>query len=415
MGAVDGALLHGRTVSLRRERFFFFFSGVGTGAAERRACPAPGWAWAERVSSCASSFWRQKCSLPRLEHSGPACWRAFSAWASVRPVRRREQALFWPFLPLLRRSSRFSGVRAVEREAKEPGGSVHEWLRLAAVDLLLLGGEEGIAQMAGALYAVLGLGALVLGQRRGDAVQRRHGLALRALVAPLGGQFYGGGGTGLQFLRYGRFRLCFCLCLCLRLGLGRLRHRLGLYGAGLLGGLIAAVFSPLFSALAALALGLAGLGGGAGLGVLGIDHPALGVLHGDLKDLHGIGMLLDHGDGLFRCSFSMSLQHGHLSIVAEGDGGAPPSGPAGAADAVDIGLRHLGQVVVDHAAAARSMSMPRAAMSVATSTRMRPRLEVGQGRHCRAVWRLVAVDGARRRSPRWFRSRPPCRPRAWCG
>ena len=87
-------------------------------------------------------------------------------------------------------------------------------------------------------------------------------------------------------------------------------------------------------------------GGLAGLSVLGIDHPALGVLHGDLKDLHGI-VMRPPGDGLFQQLLNV-LEHGHLPIVTEGDGGAPPARPARAADAVDIGLRHLGEVVVEH-------------------------------------------------------------------
>ena len=57
-------------------------------------------------------------------------------------------------------------------------------------------------------------------------------------------------------------------------------------------------------------------------------------------------MLLYHGDGAVGQLFDLPEQR-FLGEVAEGDSLAATARPSGPADSVDIGLRHLGQIVVE--------------------------------------------------------------------
>ena len=68
-------------------------------------------------------------------------------------------------------------------------------------------------------------------------------------------------------------------------------------------------------------------------------------------------MGLDGGNGLFQLFFNGG-QLLQLADVAEGEGNARLSGSAGAADAVDVGLRHIGQVVVHHAGQTFNVQAP---------------------------------------------------------
>ena len=80
-----------------------------------------------------------------------------------------------------------------------------------------------------------------------------------------------------------------------------------------------------------------------------------------------------------------------LVDVAEGDGGAAPPGPAGAADAVDVGLRYVGQVVVEHVGELLNVQAPGGDVGGHQNLH-RAALEVGQGLLSGGL-ALVAVDG----------------------
>ena len=224
---------------------------------------------------------------------------------------------------------------------------------LIAAALLLAAGQgqgPGGQQAGGGIHddvAVQGVGAVELGAGHGvPGVHQRPGAH-----APAGPLLPGG------------------LDLSLRLhdldGLGALHLGLGLapasaaalFRAGL--GLLQDFYSLGLLLLLGLALllgrGLGGLvpgsallpGGGPGLLVLLVDDAAMLVPLGGLEHLHGIGVVLHHGQLLSDQLFNVP-QQGLLAKVAEGDGLAPPSGAARAANAVDIGLGHLGQVIVEH-------------------------------------------------------------------
>ena len=224
---------------------------------------------------------------------------------------------------------------------------------LAAAALLLAaqGQGPGGQQAGGGVHdhvAVQGVGAVELGAGHGvPGVHQRPGA--HAPAGPLLPD-------GLARFDLGLHHLNGLGVLHLGLGLAP-ASAAALFRAGL--GLLQDFYSLGLLLLLGLALllgrGLGGLvpgsallpGGGPGLLVLLVDDASMLVPLGGLEHLHGIGVVLHHGQLLSDQLFNVP-QQGLLSKVAEGDGLAPPSGPAGAANAVDIGLGHLGQVIVEH-------------------------------------------------------------------
>ena len=101
-------------------------------------------------------------------------------------------------------------------------------------------------------------------------------------------------------------------------------------------------------------------------------------------------MVLHQGD-LFTDEFLNVLEQGLLPEIAEGDGLAPPARPAGSADAVDVGLGHLGQVVVEYVGQLLDIQSPGGDVG-GHQTADVSRLEVSQGLLAGGL-ALVAVDG----------------------
>ena len=90
-------------------------------------------------------------------------------------------------------------------------------------------------------------------------------------------------------------------------------------------------------------------------------------------------------------SFSISARYAKFVLAAKADGTAAFPRAARAPDAMHIRLRHVGKVVVEHMESPLT-SMPRAAISVATSTRSSPAFEAPQRLLARRL-AFVAVDG----------------------
>ena len=101
-------------------------------------------------------------------------------------------------------------------------------------------------------------------------------------------------------------------------------------------------------------------------------------------------MALHHRHGAAHQLLNVAEQ-GLLPKVAEGDGSPLPARPAGAADAVDVGLRHLGEVVVEHVGELLDVQPPGGDVGGHQALDL-PGLEVGQGLLPGGL-ALVAVDG----------------------
>src|ERR1700688_4249579 len=119
--------------------------------------------------------------------------------------------------------------------------------------------------------------------------------------------------------------------------------------------------------------------------------PALGA--GNARTVGGMeGMVLHDRDRAARQLLDV-LEIGTLRAVAEGDGDAVGTGPGGAPDPVDIALRHVRNLVVDHVADA--VDVDAAGCDIGRDEHARgPGAEVLEGALARRL-RLVAVDGVR--------------------
>ena len=131
-------------------------------------------------------------------------------------------------------------------------------------------------------------------------------------------------------------------------------------------------------------------GGLTGLGVLGVDDAAVLIPLGGLQIHHGEGVVLHHGDGAAQQLLN-GFQLGLLVKLAEGDGGAGVAGPARAANAVDVGLGHVGEVVVEHPGQLVDVNAPGGDVG-GHQHPYPPRLEVVEGLDPGGL-ALVAVDG----------------------
>ena len=100
-------------------------------------------------------------------------------------------------------------------------------------------------------------------------------------------------------------------------------------------------------------------------------------------------------------------------MIAERDRDAVGAGARGAADAVDVALRNVRQVVVDDMGDAVDVD----AAGGDVGGDQRPQLAVAEGgeRALALVLRLVAVDRLGRDAGLAAGCARPCRRRAWCG
>ena len=101
-------------------------------------------------------------------------------------------------------------------------------------------------------------------------------------------------------------------------------------------------------------------------------------------------MLLNQGDGVPQLFFDGG-QLLQLAGVAEGQGDAVLSRPAGAADPVDVGLRNVREVVVDHAGEPLDVQAPGGDVGGHQHPDL-PGLEAGQGGLAGGLG-FVSVDG----------------------
>ena len=131
-------------------------------------------------------------------------------------------------------------------------------------------------------------------------------------------------------------------------------------------------------------------GRGPGLHILLMDHFAVPVPFRGLKDPHGIGVVLHQGDFFADERFNV-FEQGLFAEVAECDSLAAPARPAGAPNAVDVGLGHLGEVVVEYVGQFLNIQAPGG--DVGGHQAADPaRLEVGQGLLPGGL-AFVSVDG----------------------
>ena len=247
---------------------------------------------------------------------------------------------------------------------QQPGGGIHDHVAVQGAGPVELGAGHSVPGVHQCPGAHAPAGALVPG-RRAFALGLHHldGLGKLALgLAPASAAALFGGRLGL-LQHLGGLDLLLLLDLALLLGRS-------------LGGLVPGpALLP---------------GGGTGLLVLLVDDAAVLIPLGGLEHLHRVGVVLHHGqlppDQLFDVP-----QQGLFPEIAEGDGCAPTPGTAGAADAVDIGLRHLGQVIVEHVGQLFDVQPPGGDVSGHQAADI-PRLKVGQGLLPGGL-ALVAVDG----------------------